>query len=461
MSEKVRAVQPAGVRDYPPGEMLARQRMLRTIEEVFQRFGFDPLDTPALERRDVLTGNNPDFRMSIWNASRSGARIVTGEETALRFDLTVPLARYVAANLTDLKLPFRRYQRGQVWRGEKPQAGRFNEFMQFDADVVGSATPVADAEIVALMFETMKALGLKRFMIRINNRKILNGLPAYAGFPEDRITAVLRVLDKIDKIGPEGVRAQLSNPPVTDSDDDDELGLGLSKETVDRLMEFVAIRADDPDEVLVEVIKRFGSIPIAAEGERELCTIADALDALGVSRGHWRFDLSVSRGLEYYTGPVFETMLEDLPNIGSVFSGGRFDGLVSRFIDATLPATGASVGVDRLFYAMKELGLVRTDATGTQVLVTVMNPAYEPRYLAMVAELRAAGINTEYYVGEQRAFKAQMAYATAKAVPVVVIAGQNEVENDRVAIKDMLGRTQLGVDRCDMVSTIQAILSKK
>lgn len=477
--KKVKPRLPGGFRDYLPSEMIARRRMIEAIREVFERFGFDPLETPGMEHRLTLTGGDPNFRMVIYDTRTSGSRMNFDpddpDRTALRFDLTVPLARVVAENLgaevadrRRLRLPFRRYQSGMVWRGEKPQAGRFREFMQFDADVVGTATPVADAEIIALMVATMRALGVERFEVRFNNRKILNGLPTYAGFDAALAPEVLRIIDKLSKIGRDAVLRELIKPPKNAKEGSTETvegteneeaayGLGLSSETAKRIGAFIDL-AGTTEELLGRYAALFAGITIAEAGIQELREIVSALRAMDVPEDSWRLDPSLARGLGYYTGPVFETLLLDDPGIGSVFSGGRYDDLVNRFMDGSIPATGASVGVDRLFAALDKLGKMPKVPTLAQVLVTVMDQAAMPEYLAMAGELRNAGIRTILWTGEETSFKAQLAYATAQEIPVVVIVGDRERAAGTVAVKDMRARQQRTVQRAELVSAVKAAL---
>ncbi len=466
---KVKPTLPGGFRDYEPREMILRNEMLATIRRVFERFGFDPLETPGVERRAVLTGKDPSFRMNIFDTSIRGSKIINDEDLrmALRFDLTVPLARFVAAN-PDLSKPFKRYQLGNVWRGEKPQAGRFREFMQFDADTVGTATPLADAEIVALMVETMQALVTDRFTVRFNNRKLLNGLPEYADYDQSLQAEVLRVIDKLPKIGRDAVLRELNKPSAPDSPEstsnaegedltEAEWGLGLATTVAEKVGAFLDLEGTT-DELLTRCTDLFRGVAIAEEGLDELRQIVSALRAMQVPEQFWRFDLSIARGLAYYTGPVFETTLDDLPQIGSVFSGGRYDDLVARFMDGSFPATGASIGIDRLFAALKELGKLQFTSTLTQALVTVMDAESMTDYLAMTGELRRAGVRTSIWLGQEPTFKAQLAYATKMEIPVVIIAGSNERAKGEVTVKDMRRRTQTTVPRKLLVGAVVEIL---
>src|SRR3989338_2804222 len=335
-----------GFRDMLPGEAIMFQDMVATIRRVYESFGFVPLETPGMERWDVLTGNAKKVEKSIFTA-----RIARGiedervsDETweqnyTLRFDLTVPLARIVAA-YPDLPKPFKRYQIGRVWRGEKPQAGRFREFYQFDFDTIGSNSILADVEVIHVMYATMVALGIQNFVIRFNTRKLLNGLAELVNCRE-RASEMLRVIDKLDKIGIEGVLAELQRQPDNEYD---ESALALSAEQATAVQSFLEIRGDSTQDVIAQLKELFaGKSATGGAGIAEIESIIATLRVLGVPEANWRFDLSVARGLDYYTGPVFETVLTDLPKLGSVFSGGRFDGLTNRFMpDSNIPGVGAS-----------------------------------------------------------------------------------------------------------------------
>lgn len=431
-----------GFRDYLPEDMIPRQRLFDTIRSTFELFGFVPLDTPGLEREEILTGGDPNFKMQIF---RAGLR--TGEEgLALRFDLTVPLARVVSSYGDKLDRPFKRYQVGKVWRGEKPQAGRFREFVQFDADIVGSSKTSADAEIIALMYETLTALGLSRFVIKVNNRKILNGLSSLAGYDPTLNTEVLRIIDKLDKIEWSGVSKELAEK------------LDIKEPQAEKLKRFIDIRSDSQEETLARLVELGVNSPDITKGADELREIINHLKALGVPNEMWRIDLSVARGLGYYTGPVFETILTDISEIGSVFSGGRFDDLVARFGERSVPATGASVGVDRLFAAMEKLGLIKKERTVTQVLVLNFDSKAEDYCQKVVATVRKSGLRSELYLGKENSLRGQLAYATRQEVPVVILAGGTEKDKGVVQIKDMAKRRQIEISFGQIPEAIKELL---
>ncbi|MEK7116610.1 MAG: histidine--tRNA ligase [Patescibacteria group bacterium] len=431
-----------GFRDYLPEDMIPRQKMFDTIRSVFECFGFLPLDTPGIEREEILTGGDPNFRMQIF---KTGLR--EGDEgLALRFDLTVPLARVVSLYSDKLEKPFKRYQMGKVWRGEKPQAGRFREFIQFDADIVGSNRVSADAEIVALMYETLTALNIGQFRIRINNRKILNGLSSFAGYDQALNADVLRSIDKLDKIRWEGVSEELAQK-------------GLTPVQIGKLEQFINLKGESAREIIANLLVLMSESPEAIKGIGELQEIANCLDSLSIPAECWNIDLSVARGLGYYTGPVFETILSDLPSIGSVFSGGRYDDLVSRFGNQNLPSTGASVGVDRLFAAMEKLSLLKKEKTIVKATILNFDKDAEDYCQMIVTSLRKKDIASEIYLGKEAMLKGQLSYAIRQEIPVVIIAGGKEKEKKTAQVKDMRKRIQTEVPFDQITSAVETILT--
>jgi len=431
-----------GFKDYLPEEMIVRQTMCDKIRAVFERFGFLPLDTPGIEKEEVLTGGDENFRKQIFRVGLRGGE----ENLALRFDLTVPLARVISLYADKIQKPFKRYQMGKVWRGEKPQAGRFKEFMQFDADIVGSARMSADAEIVALMYETMTALGLKNFLIKINNRKILNGLSDFVGYDRNLNADVLRIIDKLEKIGWNEVSKELVE------------SIKFDKNQLDQLKQFLDLRSLSSSEIISKVSELMKKSEEAMEGIKELTEMSRNIESLGVPAEFWQIDLSVARGLGYYTGPVFETVLTDLTSIGSVFSGGRYDDLVSRFSQQNLPATGASVGVDRLFAAMEKLGLIKKNKTLVKALVLNFDKDAEDYCQKIVTLLRKNGVDSEIYLGKEINIKGQLAYALTQEVPVVLIAGGKEKDSNTVQVKNILTREQVEISFGDVPETVKKII---
>ncbi len=420
--------QPAsGFRDYLPPDALTRQAMMDSIAAVFRRFGFSPLDTPSLERLDVLTGGDPEFKKQIYQA-----RITEDDQAlGLRFDLTVPLARYIAAHADKLQMPFARYHIGKVWRGEHAQAGRFREFVQCDADIVGSKSMLADAQVIALIYAVFSELGLGESVhIRISNRKILNGLAEFLEFDPTKTPAVLRAIDKLADNNWEPVVAELRDK------------VGLDSQQIDGIQEFLSLKADTAEALLdqAHAALQFGTV--SHPGIEELRKLVACLDSFGIPRSAWELDLSIARGLGYYTGTVFETTLTTAPHFGSVCSGGRYDDLVSRFAPMELSGVGMSVGLDRLLAALDELG--RATATLTSARVAVLDFDLECRQdvVTLVSRLRAAGVPTLLYLGHDENLKSQLSWAVKSQVPFVVIMGKSEREKGVVQYKDMNARTQ-------------------
>ena len=419
-----------GFRDYLPAQMNARLRMISTIRRVYESYGFQPLDTPAQEYRVTLMGYGEENTKQIFTFTNPEE-----EEVALRFDLTVPLAR-VIAQYPDLPLPFRRYQVASVWRADKPDPGRFREFTQFDLDSVGTSSLAADVEILCAMYDTLRALGFERFRIRFSDRKVLTSLLDFAGIPREAAHGVFRVLDKLDKIGRDGIAAELTTGR-TDVSGDRVPGLGLSRPQVARISQFLDLPQGRRRQVLGAMAALFSGVPSATEAVEELSQLCDGLDRLEIPEDQVRLDLSIARGLDYYTGPVFEAGLLDAPEFGSMFGGGRYDGLVERFLGRTIPAVGASIGVDRLFAAMQKLGLVGDAPATAAVIVTIMEPARLGDYQSLTRELRLQGINTELYLGDERSLGKQLQYANRQQIPVAVIIGSDEFARGEITIKNL------------------------
>ena len=448
---------PGGFRDYSPSQMLARAEMIRTIERVYRQFGFVPLQTSIVQMREVLTGNEP-ASMRMWNTYVDAGRadVPESERTTLRFDLTVPLARYVAENMKDLRFPFRRYEYGYVYRGESPQVGRYCGFMQFDIDIVGARTGSADAEIIFCMAEVMKALGISRFLIKVNNRKILNGFAELLGLDpaSTQAKSLFRIMDKADKIGIFGVLAELAKPAM-------ELGetvfTGLSSEQIARVGEFMRLVDDIASNAdrLAALRAYLSESKIGIEGVAELDMIAAVLASVGMTEAQWILDPSVARGLGYYTGPVFETTLLDKPEFGSVFSGGRFDDLVSRFTGESLPSVGTSAGVDRLFAALEILKAVKDPEPEVDVFILNMSPSLMPEYFKLAQELRAEGLRAEIFMGHQdNAIKVQTGTGIARRAPFLIYLGQDEVSKGTVQVKNTKTRAQVSLPRANAGAAI-------
>jgi len=450
-----------GFRDIPAGPILAREQMIRTIREVYERYGFSPLETPALEYVDCLGKFLPEADQP--DAGIFAFRDEDDEWVGLRYDLTAPLSRYVAANINELSTPFRRYQVGPVWRMDKPGPGRFREFTQFDFDSVGTASMIADAEACTIMADVLEALGIRRgdYVIRVNNRKVLNGvlerIGGQAGLDYGVQLNVLRTIDKLDKAGLAGV-AELLSSGRKDESGAFIPGLGLAAGPIDRIMAYLGSGAPTRAAVLDALAAQVEGSEIGAQGVDELRQIDAFLAAGGYDESRVVFDPTVVRGLEYYTGPVFEGVLtfeisddDGSPRqFGSVFGGGRYDGLVQRFLGREIPATGGSIGVDRLLAALLHLGAVRSEPAVARVLVTRLDKTMTGDYQRLAARLRAAGINTELYVGTQNIGK-QFKYASDTGKIAVVVMGSDEAARGEVSIKDLrLGdelSREIGEDR--------------
>jgi len=427
-----------GFRDYPPSEEIARQKLVTVFREVFESFGFSPLQTPALERVEVLKGSDygSDNLETIF--SFTGPEKV---DMALRFEMTASLARYVAGN-PELPLPFRRYQVGPVWRVDKPGPGRFREFTQFDIDSVGTSSMLADAEIMAAIARSFEKLGLPQYRIRYSNRRLLNGLAEFAGITDDQAPDVFRVLDKLEKQGMEAVKLELG-PGRIDLSGDKIPGLNLPDKQIAILEKYLTLQADPSIDGLAAASDMLGGVKEAEEGIDELRQIGDYLSYFGVPSDKARVDLTIVRGLGYYTGPVFETYLDDIPEVGSVFAGGRYDGLVERFLGRKIPGTGASAGIDRLLAAMTSRNLIAPDTTISQVIVTVMDRKRLPDYIKILSEIRSNGIRAELFLGETKNLTKQLRYADKVGIPVAVILGSDEFENGQVTVKNLIaGRVQ-------------------
>jgi histidyl-tRNA synthetase len=484
-----RAETPKGFRDYFGAEVAERTAMLAQIAEVYHRYGFDPLETSAVETVEALGKFLPDV-----DRPNDGVFAWQDEDAdwlALRYDLTAPLARVAAQHRNELPSPYRRYAMGPVWRNEKPGPGRFRQFYQCDADTVGAPTVAADAEICAMLADALETVGIPRgdYLVKVNNRKVLNGVMEVAGVLDpsdpDRFShergIVLRAIDKIDRLGDVGVRALLGEGRRDESGDVTK-GAGLSAEQAEVVMGFMAAKRADGAATVARLRELVGASQIGLDGVQELETIADLLAAQGYGPDRISIDPSVVRGLGYYTGPVFEAELtfEILDEkgrkrqFGSVAGGGRYDDLVKRFTGQAVPATGISIGVDRLLAALRAKGRIGAEATPGPVVVTVMDRDRMADYMAIVGELRAAGIRAEVYLGNPRNFGNQLKYADKRQSPVAIIQGADEAARGVVQVKDLvLGAkiaaaasveewkaqpAQTEVPRADLVAAVRRIL---
>ncbi|MBU2960525.1 histidine--tRNA ligase [Citreicella sp. C3M06] len=448
-----KAQTPKGFRDYFGPEVTERAEMLRAIAGVYHRYGFEALESSAVETVEALGKFLPDV-----DRPNEGVFAWQDEDDswmALRYDLTAPLARVYAQHRNELPLPYRRFAMGPVWRNEKPGPGRFRQFYQCDADTVGAASVAADAEICAMLSDTLEVVGIPRgdYLVRVNNRKVLNGVLETMGLDDEaQRDAVLRTIDKFDKVGESGVRALLGKGRLDASGAYID-GVGLSDAQADPVLAFLTSKGADAGATVANLRAAIGSSAIGAEGVDELEQIGALLAAQGYGNDRIEIDPSVVRGLGYYTGPVFEAELtfEILDEkgrkrqFGSVAGGGRYDDLVKRFTGQAVPATGVSIGVDRLLAALREKGRIGTIPQGP-VVVTVMDKARMADYQAIVAELRNNGIRAEVYLGNPKNFGNQLKYADKRNSPVAIIEGGDERERGVLQVKDLILGAKLAQD---------------
>ena len=415
----------SGFMELLPQPQQQMERMMDILRRTYSLYGFTPLDTPVIEASEVLLAKGGgETEKQIYRFQKGDA------DLALRFDLTVPLAKYVALHYNDLSFPFRRYQIGKVYRGERAQRGRFREFYQADIDIIGDGKLdiTNEAEIPAIIYQTFTSLGLKRFQIRVNNRKILNGFYAMLGLTA-RSGDIMRTVDKLDKIGAEKVRTLLTDE------------CGVSAESADDILKFIAITGGN-EQVLAALESYRGRNEVFDEGLDQLNTVVKYLSAFGVPAENFAVDLTIARGLDYYTGTVYETTLLDHPEIGSVCSGGRYDNLAEYYTDKQLPGVGISIGLTRLFYVLGEQGMLNPGlpTAPADVLILPMTAELAPA-VTLATRLRAAGVRTQLYT-EQKKFKAKMSYADKLGVPYVVFLGDDEIAGNVVTCKDMASGQQ-------------------
>jgi histidyl-tRNA synthetase len=434
---------PGGFRDYLPEDQIERNRMIEKIRSVFEKFGFSPFSTPAVERREILTGGDPDFDKQIFEISS----VENGEpdKLALRFDLTVPLARVVSSYPQEIKKPAKLYHFGKVWRGERQQAGRYREFLQCDADIVGSSSVISDAEIIAAAYQVMKNLGVGKFLIHVSNRRVLNGLCESVGLEKEKAAELFRAVDKIEKQGWENVGKELGE-------------IGLDKRQVSRVKEFIFIKDGNDLEICRKAEEFISDSEQGQEGVGELKELVRILEIMNVPSEAWVIDFSIVRGLGYYTGMVFETALTDIPELGSVAGGGRYDGLVERFGAVSVPAVGFSVGLDRLYEAMKDVDSIETVRGIAEVMVLNFEPSAEEETLKILTELRESGIPSTLYLGSDTTLKGQLSHAVSEDIKVVVIVGKEEIKNGTAVVRNLLTKQQEEVSRKEVVQKVKETL---
>ena len=429
----------SGFMELLPRQQMVMERIMEILRETYSLYGFTPLDTPVIEASEVLLAKGGgETEKQIYRFTKGDA------DLALRFDLTVPLAKYVALHYNDLSFPFRRYQIGKVYRGERAQRGRFREFYQADIDIIGDGKldVTNEAEIPAIIYQVFTRLGLHRFQIRVNNRKILNGFYAMLGLT-DKAGDIMRTVDKLDKIGAEKVRDLLTAEDI-----------GLTEDQAGEILTFISIQGSN-QQVLSALESYRGRNKIFDQGLDELHTVVKYLSAFGVPEKNFAVDLTIARGLDYYTGTVYETTMLDHPEIGSVCSGGRYDNLAEYYTDKQLPGVGISIGLTRLFYVLQEQGMLNEalNSAPADALILPMTGDLGPA-AALATQLRQAGVRTQLYT-EQKKFKQKMTYADRIGVPYVLFLGDDEIAQGTVSVKDMATGEQVALPAAEAAEYLQ------
>ncbi len=442
--EKIKPRTLSGFMELLPARQMQMERFLQVLRETYSLYGFTPLDTPVIEAAEVLLAKGGgDTEKQIYRFEKGGS------DLALRFDLTVPLAKYVAQNYGVLSFPFRRFQIGKVYRGERAQRGRFREFYQADIDVIGDGQLdiVNEAEIPAIIYRTFTALGLQRFQIRVNNRKILGGFYSMLGLGE-KAGDIMRTVDKLEKIGPEKVTEILTED------------LGVSDADAEAILSFISIRGSN-GQVLEALEAWRGRDALFDQGLEELKAVAGYLSAFGVPERNFAVDLTIARGLDYYTGTVYETAMLDHPEIGSICSGGRYDDLAEYYTDKKLPGVGISIGVTRLFYVLEEQGMLSDQmvTAPADVLVIPMSDDLQAAIQTATA-LRDAGIRTQLYT-EKKKFKARIGYAAKLGIPYAIFLGEDEIAQGVVSCKDLAAGQQQTLPVEQLIPQLKAALAAR
>ena len=436
----------SGFMELLPAPQQQMERIMDILRRTYALYGFTPLDTPLMEASEVLLAKGGgETEKQIYRFQKGDA------DLALRFDLTVPLAKYVALHSHELTFPFRRYQIGKVYRGERAQRGRFREFYQADIDIIGDGTlsVVNEAEIPAIIYRTFSALGLRKFHIRVNNRKILNGFYAMLDLSE-KSGDIMRTVDKLEKIGAAKVRAILTDD------------FGVEAEKADSVLDFLSLSADADSAAVLDALEAYrGRNALFDGGLDELRTVTRYLDSFGVPADHFKIDLTIARGLDYYTGTVYETTLDDYPEIGSVCSGGRYDNLAEYYTDRQLPGVGISIGLTRLFYILQEKGLLNPDipTAPADVLVLPMTDDLAPA-ISLATAFRENGVRVQLYC-ESGKFKKKIGYADKIGVPYAIFMGEDEIRDGVVTCKDMVTGEQTKLSPAETLTRIQDGLARR
>lgn len=415
----------SGFPEWLPQERILEQKLMDIIRFNFERHGFVPIETSAVERTEILSAKGGNDK-EIYTIKRLAGDEGDDSNLALHFDLTVPLARYVAQNYSQLFFPFRRYQIQKVWRGERPQSGRFREFYQCDIDAIGDGelSLLTDAEMPSIIFRIFKEMNIGPFVIQINNRKILQGYFQSLGIAEDQSVLAMRVADKLEKIGEQRVTSELVD------------SVGLSADNAQKLIDFISLEASSNSE-LIKLLRKMQVNDCFVQGVDELSKVIEYIGVLGVPEDNCSVNISIARGLDYYTGTVYETVLKNHPGIGSICSGGRFENLASYFTDKKLPGVGISIGLTRLFSRLLKAGILQAGSASTaSVLITAMDATSMPYYFKVATMLRDQGVNTEVFL-ESKKLGAQLKYANRIGCAFAIIAGSTEVEKDSVQLKNL------------------------
>ncbi|WP_077026098.1 histidine--tRNA ligase [Fuerstiella marisgermanici] len=438
-NKKIKPQTLRGFRDFLPDQMMAREHLIDTARQVYRSYGFAPIDTPALEYAEVLLGKGgEESDKQVFRFTDQGDR-----DVAMRFDLTVPLARYSAQHIQELGTPFRRYHIGPVWRGERPARGRYREFMQCDFDTIGSDSNATDIETLMVIHDLFEKIGIERFTIRVNNRRVLNGLLEKNDLLQ-HASGILRALDKLDKIGRDKVVAEMVEQ------------VGISEAQAGNVLD-MAMLTGTPDEILTSLDGMLQGSETGETGLSNLQELFGTIRTCGLPQDRVTLDVSIARGLNYYTGTIYETFLGDLPGIGSVCSGGRYDNLAQLFTSQKLPGVGASLGVDRMLAAMEELGMTEKATTPAPVLVTMFERERAADYMQIARTLRQAGIGAEVFP-EAKGIGKQMKYANRKGFQVALIAGTDEFASGTWQVKGLVDGSQQQVATEQVVATIEALI---
>jgi histidyl-tRNA synthetase len=433
-----------GFRDYLPEQMIPRERIIATAQRVYRSYGFSPIDTPALEYLEILSGKGgEESDKQMYRFTDHG-----GREVGMRFDLTVPLARFAAQHFAELGTPFKRYHIATVWRGENTQRGRYREFMQCDFDTIGTLSPVADIETALVIHDLLRAIGFTEFTIHVNNRLVLNGLLAKLGLAE-KSKQILIALDKVHKIGPEKVAAEMIATA------------GASAEQAQEVLRLVEIKGSN-DEVLRQLEKTVAGSETGRAGVARLTELEAAVKAAGVNEQRLVIDAVIARGLDYYTGTIYETFLDALPDMGSICSGGRYDNLAALYTNQQLPGIGASLGLDRLLAGMEELGMLPKVTTPAEILIPYFDEKRLHNYLRLAAQLRAAGFGVEVFP-EAKKLGQQLKYADRRGFRVALVAGENEFAAGTIQVKNLATTTSetvpLTPDAAELIAKLEQLLA--